>query len=777
MQPYEPKSPDPHWIDPPANLAVPCSEAEDYVEADDLEYTNEDLIGPWPWNGDDKYLIKGKVSPKTVQQWSGCGGTILHTWTMPKYCLDHKQNITVTPAADPEWIDPPEDKNMSCADALNYVPNPKTLRWSNNAEGKCKISGSSLGVIVVDYGQCGGTITQTWEAVYCGKKMTLIQTITVQQAPPAQWINPPSNRNMTPEEADQYIIWPIELKYDNKVRGRCQIAGTALGVIVANYTECGGVVTQTWTAPGCNNQPVQRTQTITVTPATQAQWLQTPSILLAMPCQEADLYAQQPYALEFSNNLTGTSKIAGAVLGMMTVNIETCGNVLQNWLFVDACGRVLQFQQTVVTFPKPEVQFFNVPPAKTIDCNYAQKEAQPKKLMYSNQSRGRCLEFGEETSQVIPAYTACQGGTITHIWQHFDQCGRMCQELQTITVRPTDPITWGAIPPNITVSCEEALNLPPVGVAYRNKGVGQCLNVGVAFSVDVGAFTADLGGALIRNWDAVDACGTVLHVERGVTVKPAPEAEWVDEPANLIVDCADAVAYAVPLALTYDNHKNGACRIHGTENSVAEINYTPCNGGTILRKWEFTDAGDRTIKYEQKISVRKMPVAHWVDPPAAITLSCEDAIPYITNLEPLNYTNDVAVNCAITGSVTCAIEADVATCGGTIKRKWEYTDTCARKITHKQIIYVTEAAMPVFDAPPPATIILSPAALAAYCANPIALTYSNGSLGIAEIKGVVVGVILCSTCGGAGATQTWETTDPCGRRLYFQQQVLVDATL
>jgi hypothetical protein len=65
------------------------------------------------------------------------------------------------------------------------------------------IQGTILGVIDAQYDECGGTITQTWDFNdNCGRPIQYVQTITVDPAPVADWINPPADDQLTCEDAN-----------------------------------------------------------------------------------------------------------------------------------------------------------------------------------------------------------------------------------------------------------------------------------------------------------------------------------------------------------------------------------------------------------------------------------------------------------------------------------------------------------------------------------------------------------------------------------------------
>jgi hypothetical protein len=60
------------------------------------------------------------------------------------------------------------------------------------------ISGQVLGLITGSYDECGGTLTQTWTFTDdCDRQIQYIQTITIEPAPTAAFINPPADITIT----------------------------------------------------------------------------------------------------------------------------------------------------------------------------------------------------------------------------------------------------------------------------------------------------------------------------------------------------------------------------------------------------------------------------------------------------------------------------------------------------------------------------------------------------------------------------------------------------
>jgi len=115
---------------------------------------------------------------------------------------------------------------------------------------------------------------------------------------------------LTCEEAANYNA-PDASFSNNAASATCLISGSVEGIVTNDFTECGGIVTITWTAPtGCDNQSVTQSVTIPVSPAAEPT-ITIPNLPSSLSCDDAATYAAPDAS--FSNGETGTCMIAGTV--------------------------------------------------------------------------------------------------------------------------------------------------------------------------------------------------------------------------------------------------------------------------------------------------------------------------------------------------------------------------------------------------------------------------------------------------------------------------------
>jgi hypothetical protein len=737
------------WINPPGNITISCDQATSFA-ASSLSYTNAGLGG---------CLISGSVNGVITGTYDECGGTLTQTWTFTDDCnrtITHVQTITVQPAPVAVWINPPGNITISCDDATAFAAS--SLSYSNAGLGGCLIEGQVLGVITGTYDECGGTLTQTWTFTDdCDRISTQTQIITVLPAPQAQFVAV-DPIEITCDAATTFAA--SQLQYSNAGLGGCLIEGEVLGVITGTYDECGGTLTQTWTFTDDCGRISTQTQTITVTPAPQAQFAAVDPVTLT--CDQATTFAASQ--LQYSNTGLGGCLIEGQVLGVITGTFDECGGTLtQTWTYTDDCGRISTQTQTITVTPAPQAQFAAVDPV-TLTCDQATTFAATN-LTYTNTGLGGCLIEGQVLGVISGTFDEC-GGTLTQTWTFTDDCDRTITQTQTITVQPAPVAVWINPPGNITISCDDATAFAASSLSYSNAGLGGCLIEGQVLGVITGTFD-ECGGTLTQTWTFTDDCDRTITQTQTITVQPAPVAVWINPPGNITISCDDATAFAAS-SLSYSNAGLGGCLIEGSVTGEITGTYDEC-GGTLTQTWTFTDDCDRTITHTQTITVQPAPAAAFINPPADITISCDNATTFAAS--SLSYSNAGLGGCLIEGQVLGVITGTFDECGGTLTQTWTFTDDCNRTITHVQTITVQPAPAAAFINPP-ADITISCDNATTFAAS--SLSYSNAGLGGCLISGSVNGVITGTydECGGT-LTQTWTFTDDCDRTITQTQTITV----
>ncbi len=652
----------------------------------------------------------------------------------------------------PVFVNPPASGTFACILATAPM---QPLNYTDN----CIPAGSVAGVETGGAGSSpcdGGTITRTWEKTDdCGNTRTYVQTINVSPVNIAAFINPPADVTVT---CADNIPTNLNLAYTNGGTVPCLISGSVPAVVVDNYTPCaGGTTTHTWTFTDACNRTITHTRTITINPLLIPAFVNPPADITV------DCSTIPPMAvpnLNYTNGMTGTCLISGAAPGIWDGGEPTkCGGqFFRKWTFTDVCNRTITHIQKVTVTPVPEGNFVNPPADITVPCNAI--PANGITLTFSNNLAGNCLI----TAPVIPTSGGSGdqcGGTKFFAWSYTDLCMRTKVDTQFITIDPIPIPSFVNPPANITVTCENKPTALPV-LMVKNNDTNCPITANVTATQS--GMANECGGTITFNWAYTDVCNRNIAHTQVITVSPMPQAQFVNPPADITVNC-NQVPTSGP-SLQIKNTGLGVCKIDQTVPAVQSGSGSQC-GGTITYTWTYTDMCNRTTTHVQNITINPIPEAAYVNPPADITVTC-DLIP-TSGPQLMIKNNDV--NCPINQLVTPVQTGSATICGGTITYTWTFTDVCMRTKTHTQNVVV----LPM----PQAQFVNPPADITVNC-NQVptsgpSLQIKNTGLLACKIDQLISPVQSGSgtQCGGT-ITYTWTFTDVCNRTTTHVQTITIN---
>ncbi|MEM9546858.1 MAG: T9SS type A sorting domain-containing protein [Bacteroidota bacterium] len=434
----------------------------------------------------------------------------------------------------------------------------------------------------------------------------------------------------------------------------------------------------------------------------------------------------------------------------------------ESWTLPDCEVNCCTLNELQISFEDAEAPEFTNPPADfTSDC--LEDVITDEELVWTD----NCAGTGSVQPVVIEDYGVCDGGTIDKIWTFTDSCGNTTMYTQVITFDPIPVAEFLSLPSDITISCEEAQSFLPVNLEYSNMANGICEISGSVMPTVDGTF--DLcGGSVTYNWEFMDLCNRVIFYSQDVEVEPIAPAIFINPPVDITLNCEEIGNYS-PDTLMYTNGSIGSCLIEGSVNPMADGSPDIC-GNTIGYSWEYTDVCGQTILHVQTVTIEPIEQATFIDPPADITLSCDEIGSYTPGA--LTYTNGGSGNCLLEGTVDPTITGMSDICGGTVTYSWEYTDVCGQTILHVQTVTIEPISEPSFI-DPPADITIACDEIDTFI--PDTLMYTNGGTGNCQIAGAVSPTADGSldTCG-VEVTYIWEYIDLCQRIVTHSQTVTVE---
>ena len=658
---------------PVCPTSISCEMAVGFM-AQDATYTNG-LTGT-------PCYISGSFSPQIENTWDKCGGTIKLTYISQDMCGRPLNGgikiITVEPAPEAMVSVPWIAANISCTDAVNYMPPPAF--YTNGLMGACEISGNIPGTVTPNFDKCGGTITINWTGQdMCGRPLSGGPVvITVEPAPEANVADLIFPTNISCEMATTFA--PPNAPYTNGLTGTCEISGSLSPMVTPNWTKCGGTITVNYSGMDmCGRPLVSGPYVITVDPAPEAMIMQ-PNIPTNLSCEDAVGY-MAPHA-PYTNGLMGACEISGTVPGIVTPNFDKCGGDISiTYNGVDECGRTIIAATFMITVdPAPAATIMQPVLPTNLSCADADGYMPPV-APYSNGVMGFCNISGTVTGVVMNNFDEC-GGSITVMYSGVDECGRTIIAASfNINVDPAPQATV-TVPfvPN-SVSCVAATTYGAPIASYNNGLTGVCEISGTINPVVTPNFDA-CGGTITITYNGQDDCGRALFASRTITVNPAPAPTLSVPYFPSSITCEESQTFLEHFA-PYDNGLTGVCNISGWIQPVVNKVVDACNGGFITLTYNgFDVCGNLLSAPIVYVNVEPAPPAVLTIPGTPMMLECWEAEGYSPG--PASYTNGLTGNCENSGIIypTAWPIWDDKCEGGFMIISWEGYDDCGNHLSY-----------------------------------------------------------------------------------------------
>lgn len=260
----------------------------------------------------------------------------------------------------------------------------------------------------------------------------------------------------------------------------------------------------------------------------------------------------------------------------------------------------------------------------------------------------------------------------------------------------------------------------------------------------------------------IDCSDTCCDVEEEDIVWEDTEAPVLSEkPTDITVICEDLIPDD-PMVTATDN-----CFPTLEVTIDEQVDYTLCDGGTLVRSWVATDSCGNTDDHSQTITIDGIPIATFDSSPANETVACIDEP---SSFADLVLSNGASGSCEINEIISPTVEDNTTECGGNIVVTWSYTDLCDRPYEYIQTITIDPPAEPTF-ATTPTDITLT-------CGEAIPpaedILVSNSSAGSCLLEELISPTVEDNTtdCDGT-LTYTWTYSDDCGNDLEQSQTITI----
>ncbi|RMG80766.1 MAG: hypothetical protein D6714_14120, partial [Bacteroidetes bacterium] len=699
----------------PADITIECDAvpAPADVTASDICDANVDLI----------------LTENTLP--GDCPGsyTLTRTWTATDHCglqTSHTQTILVFDNSAPQFDNIPADVTVEC----DAVPTPPDVTATDNCDN----------ALTIDYqevrtdGACPDAyvLTRTWTATdNCGNAISASQTVTVEDTTPPVLDNLPAPNS----NADCNVIPPVA---NVTATDNCD----ADVEIVFNETQtpngCDGAftLTRTWTATDNCGNSTEYVQVISAADNTPPELVNVPGDISvecdAIPAAPTDVTATDNCDSNIQINLTENTLPGG------------CPNeytLVRTWTATDHCGNETTASQNIFVFDNSLPELTGIPADVTVECSAIPAVANPT-------ASDNCTTTLSIDYQEVRTDGACADSyVLTRTWTVTDDCGNENSGSQIITVEDQTAPEFVSIPSDITVECDA---VPAAETMVATDNCDSDVQINLTENTLPGGCPNEY--TLVRTWTATDNCGNETIATQNVFVFDNSFPELTNVPADLTINCSDALPTDEPTVT--DN-----C---GSATLTLDIQTTPgtCPQESVVTKtWTATDDCGNANSVSQKITVVDTESPVLVNVPADLTLECDAALPTDAPVATDNCDADVVIDFVENETPGACPQSRV------IVRTWTATDACGNASQGTQTITIEDTTAPVL-----ANI---PADVSIECDQPLPTDQPTVTDNCdANVVLEMTDTQIPGNCPQEiTITRTWTATDACGNTATATQTI------
>ncbi|PNW25886.1 gliding motility-associated C-terminal domain-containing protein [Formosa algae] len=682
------------------------------------------------------------VNTQTTNSTDPCNVIITRTWSFTNSCGDTSsvsQTINIIDTTAPIAPEAPADITVAC---LTDLPTDLELEATDN----CGTIITAVGVdniVSSSDGGCNQSVIRTWTFEdQCGNSSEISQNITVIDDVAPIFLDAPQDivYDCDGEQRIPTIDAWVQLNGYGLATDNCS------GITWTNNYDsttptCNESVTVEFTATDACGNSISQSATYTVLDET-GPVIGTEPEALVLECNENSENVLNTWLTSNGGGLAtdacSTDVTWSNDFNEDTFNLQACGEdnaTTVTFTATDYCGNITSTTATItVTDVTAPTLPTNVPADVEVEC-YDDVPATIN-LTATDECAGEITVSGIDTED----NTDPTNIIITRTWTFTDACGNTSEVSQMITVSDITAPVIDNIPTDLAVEC-----LSDVPAMEALTATDNCAGIITSNGTETINDTDACNVIITRNWVFTDDSGNSTETTQTITVKDetAPIVDSV--PADMTIDCNDALPTME--ALTATDNCAGTITAQGTET----VDDSGALFTIITRTWTFTDDCGNATEATQTISVEKDVTAPVVDnAPADLTLECIDDVP---TMEALTATDDCVG--VITSNGTETIN-DADACNVIITRNWVFTDNSGNSTEVSQTITVADTQAPIVP-----TI---PADITIECSDelPVMIDLTAQDNCGAEVIATPVDVTDNTDPCNVIITRTWTFEDACG---------------
>lgn len=582
------------------------------------------------------------------QTGSGCSYTLNRTWTAIDGCGNtavFTQQITVTDEEPPFFSNVPEDIVLECGSELP-TDMPEAMDLCSG------VSVEEFLQFIEDSG-CGAWV-KTWIATDdCGNSASVSQNIVFEDTEAPVILGVPEDFIGSCGDVLETVVVTAE---DN-----CDEAVEVLLDETTEATECGVILTRTWTAQdACGNTAID-VQILNLTDQTPPEIIADSEIIIDCMSVDSD------------ELIEAIDDCSGEIIVSYEDNVigEGCDYDIERlWTATDVCGNTTQFAQLIHVTDQEAPEFIDPPEDLVLECT---DDAPPVAEVTVNDCGSVELTFTEGWLS--------EGCSVQMIrtWVAADNCGNQSSIIQTISFIDDQPPVISNVPPNVTLGCLDPIPNPAMVSVEDNCDSDPF----VEFTETTVAGHCDATFDIIRTWTATDECGNSSLAQQIISVVDDTAPVFDQALTDIVVDCGDIPE---PPAITASD----ACG--GLVSVVLEVVTDAGGCPNFTNIWTATDECGNEAIMTQSVQVDDNEPPLLLGIPDDVDVDC-NSIPDMPEPEVSDNCDDnvdVSVNENIIGSG----------CEFTIIRTWIASDDCGNTTIESQSINVVDEAPPVFVSAP-----------------------------------------------------------------------------
>ena len=434
---------------------------------------------------------------------------------------------------------------------------------------------------------------------------------------------------------------------------------------------------------------------------------------------------------------TATDNCAASVTVIhdATLPISTQGTTVVTWTYDDGNGNTSTQTQNII------INDATAPVADTATLTNITAECEVTTLTPPTATDNCAASVTVTHDATLPIST--QGTTVV-TWTYDDGNGNTATQTQNIIIDDvTAPVADTATLTNITAECEVTTITPPTATDNCAGSVTVTHDATLPISTQ---------GTTVVTWTYDDGNGNTSTQTQNIIINDvtAPVADTATL-TNITAEC-EVTTLTPPTATD-----NCAGSVTVTHDATLPIS----TQGTTVVTWTYDDGNGSTSTQTQNVIITDTTAPIIESAPGDITVECLADLPPMVNL----FWTD---NCDTGGSIS-GVDAPLSgdSCGGTITRTWNITDTSGNAaITRTQIITINDTVAPLLAA--------APADVTVDCYSNIPAMTQLSWTDNCDSGGNVIGVDspLSGSSYNGTITRTWNIADTCGNSAITRTQII-----